>query len=60
MSVVRLAVGAHFFTDVLLGALSSILVLLAMHRLIFGPLMTFDVLRGASGGRLGAPRHGLA
>lgn len=35
MAGLRMAVGAHFFTDVLFGVLSTILILLVMHRLIF-------------------------
>jgi membrane-associated PAP2 superfamily phosphatase len=34
MSILRLSVGAHFFTDVLLGALSTMLILLAMRALV--------------------------
>jgi lipid A 4'-phosphatase len=33
ISMLRVAAGAHFFTDVLIGALSTILILLAMNRL---------------------------
>jgi membrane-associated phospholipid phosphatase len=33
MSALRISVGAHFFSDVLLGALSTMLILLALHAL---------------------------
>ncbi len=33
MSILRMSVGAHFFTDVVIGALSTVLILLAMRAL---------------------------
>jgi len=37
MSTLRVAVGGHFFTDVLFGALTTMLILLAMRRLVGPP-----------------------
>ena len=36
MSVLRVAAGGHFLTDVVFGALISLVVLLGVHRLVFG------------------------
>jgi len=37
MSAFRVAAGGHFFTDVLFGALTTMLILLAMRRLVWPP-----------------------
>jgi membrane-associated PAP2 superfamily phosphatase len=53
MSVLRMSVGAHFFTDVLLGALSTMLILLAMRALV-------DRMARPAGGRTGGERSDRA
>jgi membrane-associated PAP2 superfamily phosphatase len=49
MSALRMSVGAHFFTDALFGALSTMLILLAMRALV-------DRLARPSSGRAGGER----
>jgi lipid A 4'-phosphatase len=36
VGLLRMAAGAHFFTDILIGALVTILIVLALNRLIVG------------------------
>jgi hypothetical protein len=49
MSVLRMSVGAHFLTDALLGALSTMLILLTMRALV-------DRVARPAGGRAGDKR----
>jgi membrane-associated phospholipid phosphatase len=57
MSALRMSVGAHFFTDVLFGALSTMLILLTMRALaerVPGPAR--DPMRGGRDRTAGSSR----
>jgi membrane-associated PAP2 superfamily phosphatase len=48
MSVLRMTVGFHFFTDVIFGVLSTLLILLALHALIYRRPMPLTGMHGPS------------